>query len=103
VADVLIKQSSEPGELVADPFMGSGSVGVAALKLGRRFAGNDLNPEAVQIAGRRLAALGSDESGPGDTRAPHHGGGPAFRRTDDTPTGVSGSSADQLSLLPERR
>jgi site-specific DNA-methyltransferase (adenine-specific) len=55
VAEVLIHQSSLPGELVADPFMGSGSVGVAATKLGRRFLGNDLNPEAVEISARRLA------------------------------------------------
>jgi len=31
VSEVLIQQSTAPGELVADPFMGSGSVGVAAL------------------------------------------------------------------------
>jgi len=54
VAEVLIRQSSQEGEVVADPFMGSGSVGVAALRLGRRFLGNDLNPEAVQIAAQRL-------------------------------------------------
>jgi site-specific DNA-methyltransferase (adenine-specific) len=59
VAEVLINQSSQPGEVVADPFMGSGSVGVAALRLKRRFLGNDLNPEAVQIAGQRLAPFGS--------------------------------------------
>jgi len=41
--------------VVVDPFMGSGSVGIAATKLGRRFRGNDLNPEAVQIAARRLS------------------------------------------------
>jgi len=57
VADVLIRQSSRPGEVVADPFMGSGSVGVAALQLGRRFLGNDLNPEAVQYARQRLAGV----------------------------------------------
>jgi site-specific DNA-methyltransferase (adenine-specific) len=56
---VLIRQSSKPGELVADPFMGSGSVGVASLRLGRHFRGNDLNPEAVRLAGQRLRALGS--------------------------------------------
>ena len=55
IAEVLIRQSSEPGGVVADPFMGSGSVGIAATKLGRRFLGNDLNPEAVQIASRRLS------------------------------------------------
>jgi site-specific DNA-methyltransferase (adenine-specific) len=54
VAEVLINQSSAPGEVVADPFMGSGSVGVAALRLGRRFLGNDLNVEAVHISERRL-------------------------------------------------
>jgi site-specific DNA-methyltransferase (adenine-specific) len=57
VAEVLIAQSTQPGELVADPFMGSGSVGVAALRLGRRFLGNDLNPEAVAITERRLREL----------------------------------------------
>src|SRR5688500_6701450 len=37
VAEVLIRQSTAPGDLVIDPFMGSGSVGIAATKLGRRF------------------------------------------------------------------
>src|SRR3954452_2302077 len=50
VADVLIGQSSVRGEVVADPFMGSGSVGVAALRRGCRFLGNDLNPDAVECA-----------------------------------------------------
>jgi site-specific DNA-methyltransferase (adenine-specific) len=54
VSQILINQSSRPGELVADPFMGSGSVGVAAMRLGRRFLGNDLNPEAVRFAEQRL-------------------------------------------------
>jgi site-specific DNA-methyltransferase (adenine-specific) len=58
VAEVLIGQSSEPGELVVDPFMGSGSTGVAALRLGRRFLGNDLNPEAVTAADARLRTVG---------------------------------------------
>jgi len=57
VADVLIGQSSIPGEVVADPFMGSGSVGVAALRRGCRFLGNDLNPEAVECARQRLVPV----------------------------------------------
>jgi site-specific DNA-methyltransferase (adenine-specific) len=55
---VLIKQSTVPGELVADPFMGSGSVGVAALKTARRFSGSDLNPEAVRLTADRLRRFG---------------------------------------------
>ncbi len=58
VAEVLIRQSSEAGDVVADPFMGSASVGVAAARLGRRFLGNDLNPEAVRVAAQRLRDFG---------------------------------------------
>jgi len=59
VADVLIRQSSNHGDVVCDPFMGSGSVGMAALRLGRRFLGNDLNPEAVRVAAQRLREFGN--------------------------------------------
>jgi site-specific DNA-methyltransferase (adenine-specific) len=58
VAEIFITQSSEPGDVVCDPFMGSGSVGVAALRAGRRFLGNDLNAEAVRIAAVRLQDFG---------------------------------------------
>ena len=61
VSEVLIKQSTEPGQLVIDPFMGSGSVGVAALATGRSFYGNDLCEEAVQIARNRLVDGGGRE------------------------------------------
>lgn len=55
VAEVLIHQSTEPGELVVDPFMGSGSTGAAALALGRRFAGTDVSPAALALSRRRLS------------------------------------------------
>ncbi len=56
VSEVLIRQSSQPGELVVDPFAGSGSVGVAALGLDRRFAGADTAASAIERARERLAA-----------------------------------------------
>jgi site-specific DNA-methyltransferase (adenine-specific) len=59
VSEILVKQSSQSGELVADPFMGSGSVGVAAVKLGRRFIGNDLNPDALRVSHHRLEPFGA--------------------------------------------
>jgi site-specific DNA-methyltransferase (adenine-specific) len=58
VSEVLIRQSSEPGDVVADPFMGSGSVGVAAARLGRRFLGTDVNPEAIRLSESRLLEFG---------------------------------------------
>ncbi|HET9621074.1 MAG TPA: site-specific DNA-methyltransferase [Kofleriaceae bacterium] len=54
VSEILIQQSTDPGQLVIDPFMGSGSVGVAAVSCGRNFLGNDLCQEAVDITRARL-------------------------------------------------
>lgn len=54
VSEILIRQSSQPGERVVDPFMGSGSVGLAALQRGCHFWGNDISPEAIALSQARL-------------------------------------------------
>jgi site-specific DNA-methyltransferase (adenine-specific) len=54
VSEILIRQSSAVGELVIDPFCGSGSTGVAAMNLDRRFWGCDIGDEALSIALHRL-------------------------------------------------
>jgi site-specific DNA-methyltransferase (adenine-specific) len=59
VNEVLIKQSSQPGELVVDCFVGSGSCGDAAVKNGRRFGGADILPAAVELASGRIAGASS--------------------------------------------
>ena len=64
VSEVLIRQSSQAGELVVDPFCGSGSVGVAALRHGRQFRGGDINPEAVSVTRERLLGEGGVEVAP---------------------------------------
>lgn len=51
----LIKLATRPGGLVYDPFMGVGSTGEAALMLGRRFIGAELNPHQYKQAVKRLA------------------------------------------------
>lgn len=45
-----------PGALVLDPFMGSGTTGVAALIEGRRFIGCEIDPEYFDISCRRIQA-----------------------------------------------
>lgn len=55
--EVLVSQSTSPSELVCDPFMGSASTGVAALRQGRRFIGNDVSPAAISLATSRLAEV----------------------------------------------
>lgn len=63
LCDYLVRQSSVPGELVIDPFMGSGSAGVAAIDAGRRFAGNDLSGASIALA---LASLTRASGAPTD-------------------------------------
>lgn len=50
----LIKALSQPGDLVLDPFVGSGTTAVAAALLGRRFLGMEILPDYWRIAVRRL-------------------------------------------------
>lgn len=50
-----ITSGSAPGDLVLDPFLGSGTTGLVALRSKRRFVGVELNPAYVEIAQRRLA------------------------------------------------
>lgn len=49
IAKRLIAEFSEPNDLVLDPFVGSGVVGVEASRLNRRFVGYDINPLAILI------------------------------------------------------
>ncbi|MGQ9656333.1 MAG: DNA-methyltransferase [Fimbriimonadales bacterium] len=49
-----IKLFTEPGDLVLDPFIGSGTTAVAAVRLGRKYLGFELNPQYVATAQRRL-------------------------------------------------
>lgn len=57
VLRALVEQSSEVGELVVDPFTGSGSTGAAALSLGRRFFGAELDERWADVARVRLAEV----------------------------------------------
>ena len=43
-----------PAETILDPFMGSGTTGVAAIKLGRKFIGIEIEPKYFDIARRRI-------------------------------------------------
>ena len=57
-----IQASTRPGDFCLDFFAGSGTVGAAARRSGRRYVLIDSNPEAVAVARRRLSAL-EDELG----------------------------------------
>lgn len=51
----LVTLFTEPGDLVLDCFMGSGTTGVACIQTGRRFVGIEQSPEYFDLARRRLS------------------------------------------------
>ena len=53
-----VATSSRPGDIILDPFVGSGTVGVAALQANRSFVGVDLNRSYTQMASRHMSELG---------------------------------------------
>ena len=57
----IIQASSRPGDIVLDFFAGSGTTGVAALELDRRFILVDNNPEAIQVMKKRFKGVESIE------------------------------------------
>lgn len=57
LAETCIKASSQPGDLVLDPFTGSGTTGAVALRLGREFVGVELNQEYAALARTRIVSV----------------------------------------------
>lgn len=56
----IILASSNPGDIVFDCFMGSGTTQAVAMKLGRRFIGADINLGAIQTTTKRLLAVAEE-------------------------------------------
>jgi site-specific DNA-methyltransferase (adenine-specific) len=55
----MLQASTRPGDLVLDPFAGSGTLGAAAAELGRRYVLIDESAEAIAVMQRRLGGRGS--------------------------------------------
>lgn len=51
----IIKLTTDPGDTIVDPFMGSGTTGIAALNTGRRFIGFEIDSLYFDVASERLA------------------------------------------------
>ena len=75
-----LRATTDPGDLVFDPFSGSGSTGVAALKLGRHFVGCEQDKNYAAVAVCRL-----NEAAPGEV-------------SDTTATSISGLRSRQQAL-----
>ena len=56
-----IEVSSKPGDLVFDPFVGSGTTAVACQQLGRRFIGFEKEEKYIEVCQKRLDGIITDE------------------------------------------
>jgi len=56
----LVENSSQPGDIVLDPFMGSGTTGVACMETGRDFIGYEIEPRYFNMAERRINAASAN-------------------------------------------
>jgi DNA modification methylase len=54
IVETLVRNASAPDETILDPFMGSGTTGVATLQLGRKFIGIEIDKSYFSIACRRI-------------------------------------------------
>lgn len=85
----IIRVSSNPGDVVFDPFAGSGTTLAVAKKLGRNFSGCELSEEYVRYACERLETVGKNDplDGPADAIA-------------SAPTTANGRRLKDQVLLP---
>ena len=88
MADLLTK-FTDPGSLILDPFCGSGTTGVAAMRLGMRFLGCELDEQYADIARARIAAAAAhprlDFDAPGQAPNPKYTTGELFDGGTTTP------------------
>ena len=68
ILERIVRVHSEPGDLVVDPFAGSGTTGEAAARLGRDYLLVDENPDAVRVMRERLAWDGPERAGRSPSR-----------------------------------
>lgn len=69
----VISASTDPGDLVFDCFMGSGTTQAVAMKLGRRFIGADINLGAIQTTTKRLLSVANVLKESGNTEDKYTG------------------------------
>ncbi len=53
----VVERFSQPGDVVLDPFMGSGTTGMVALQLNRKFVGVDVDSECIAVCKQRIKKM----------------------------------------------
>jgi site-specific DNA-methyltransferase (adenine-specific) len=97
----IIRVSSNPGDVVLDPFAGSGTTLAVAKKLGRHWIGCELSQEYVRAATQRLDAIHCDDAldGPADpiASAPSTANGKKLKREAYAANGAGATGSARLT------
>jgi DNA modification methylase len=64
IPNICISAGSRPGDIILDPFSGSGTTGKVALELGRDYIGIELNPEYLKMHDNRISQIGMGFTSP---------------------------------------
>ena len=59
----IVLASTEEGQVILDPFCGSGTTGVEAVRFDRKFIGIDISEEYLEISKKRLEKVANDKEG----------------------------------------
>jgi hypothetical protein len=108
LCDKLIRTFSREGDLVCDPFCGSGTTLVAAQELNRRIIGFDVNPKYVEMAKARLnkkpdgSLVADAASGSGFRLRPEFPQRPSVRRAFLLSKGLNASDVRVFNLVLDR-
>jgi len=100
LVDRIVMSSSRPGDLVLDPFAGSGTTGAVCHKRGRRYVICEADPDAVDLCQRRLTDVVDGTDRHGITAAAGWRGGGGFVRVAMEPAAGHGDPADATAAAP---
>ena len=59
----IVLASTEEGQVILDPFCGSGTTGVEAVRFGRKFIGIDISEEYLEISKKRMEKVSNEKEG----------------------------------------
>jgi site-specific DNA-methyltransferase (adenine-specific) len=96
----LILASSNPGDFVFDPFLGSGTTAVVAKKLGRHFAGVEIDEEFACLAQKRLELAGQDNTIQGYSQGVFWERNTFAQQAQPKPTPVNANQKSLFALQP---
>ncbi len=64
----IVEKLTNPGDVVLDPFLGGGTTGAAAVSMGRKFIGVDIDSKNVEISRERIKEVYANASNAGTDR-----------------------------------